>query len=101
LALPAGYVEKVATQDDVVAWREQLQQKDLHFEFFYLGMRRIAGVSEEQFLKRFGFAIPEGIVSALNELAHSGFVIRDGDIIRLSAEGISLADSVFERLAGA
>ena len=101
LALPASYVEKISLQGDVLAWREQLLQKDLHFEFFYLGMRKIAGVSEEQFLKRFGFAIPEGIVSALNELVNSGFVVREGDIIRLSAEGISLADSVFERLAGA
>ncbi len=101
LALPASYVEKISSQGDVLAWREQLPQKDLHFEFFYLGMRKIAGVSEEQFFKRFGFAIPEGIVSALNELVNSGFVVREGDIIRLSAEGISLADSVFERLAGA
>jgi coproporphyrinogen III oxidase-like Fe-S oxidoreductase len=101
LALPAAYVEKINSQGEVLAWREQLLQKELHFEFFYLGMRKIGGVREGQFLKRFGFAIPEGFVSALNELAHSGFVIRDGDIIRLSAEGISLADSVFERLAGA
>jgi oxygen-independent coproporphyrinogen-3 oxidase len=58
LALPAHYIEKIRNYESVVAWREKLEQRDLIFEFFYLGMRRVSGVRRSDFFKRFGVVIP-------------------------------------------
>jgi oxygen-independent coproporphyrinogen-3 oxidase len=100
LALPASYVDGVR-RGAAVSWRESLDREALIFEFFYLGMRRtMLGVSRIAFQNLFTTAIPAGIEQSLDALRHDGFVEFDGDVIRLTDQGIALADSVFERLSG-
>ena len=96
LALPATYM-KVAGSGSSVSWREELSIESLQFEFFYLGLRRLTGVSSREFERLFGVAARSIYGDALTELSGEGFIRDDGDSISLTPTGIALADSVYER----
>ena len=96
LALPTSYM-KAAGTSATVSWREELSQESLHFEFFYLGLRRMAGVSLEAFGKLFGARASTIYGQTLSELANEGFIHMRGDVVTLTSAGIALADSVYER----
>jgi oxygen-independent coproporphyrinogen-3 oxidase len=97
LALPQSYIDGVSIGEST-SWRESLDQKALIFEFFYLGLRLIGGVSQRDFKERFGSEIPAEYTDKLKRLASEGFVEVEGNRIRLTKSGIALADSVFEQL---
>jgi oxygen-independent coproporphyrinogen-3 oxidase len=99
VALPQSYID-AAGSERCVSWRETLEREALEFEFFYLGMRRMGGVTQSQFHERFGAAFPERQMSILRELADEGVVTIDDERACLTSRGIALADSVFERLVG-
>jgi oxygen-independent coproporphyrinogen-3 oxidase len=97
LAQPERYMQ-AAGHDAVVSWRESLDQEALAFEFFYLGLRRTEGVSRARFNEFFGDSIQDRYAEPLSNLKDEGFLEGHGDRIRLTASGIRIADSVFERL---
>lgn len=97
LASPAAYIE-AAQSGSTVSWRETLNPADLMFEFFYLGMRLMCGVTHSEFLRRFGEAMPHVYQEKLDSLLADGNVERVGTNLVLTVKGIALADSVFERL---
>lgn len=96
LALPASYMKAAGTPTSV-SWREELSLESMHFEFFYLGLRRTEGVSLSDFERLFGVSPRSIYGTALQELAAEGFVRDDGDVVSLTSSGIALADSVYER----
>jgi oxygen-independent coproporphyrinogen-3 oxidase len=96
LALPASYMKAAGTPTSV-SWREELSIESIHFEFFYIGLRRTEGVSLSHFERLFGVSARSIYGTALQELAAEGFVRDDGDGISLTSSGIVLADSVYER----
>lgn len=97
LALPDAYMRGVA--DGVpVSWRERLDAAALAFEFFYLGLRMLKGVSVDLFRQRFGSAALEPYEGVISELVDEGFLTLDGDTARLTPRGLLVADSVFERM---
>ena len=96
LAQPAAYM-KGAKEDKVISWREPLTVDSLTFEFFYLGLRRMVGVSLDEFSRRFGGDCLSRYEQVLNDLLIEGFVVRDNGQITLTPQGIALADSVYER----
>jgi oxygen-independent coproporphyrinogen-3 oxidase len=97
LALPTTYMKAAGTAASV-SWREELSIESLQFEFFYLGLRRMDGVSLRDFEKFFGVTSGSIYGDALRELFDEGFIRDDGDRISLTPSGIALADSVYERL---
>lgn len=96
LALPASYMQAAGTPS-TVSWREELSQDSLYFEFFYLGLRRVAGVSLKDFERLFGLSASTLYGEALRELTAEGFIQVVDDIVTLTPPGIALADSVYER----
>ncbi len=96
LAQPGAYT-KGAHEGKVISWREPLTSEALQFEFFYLGMRRIAGVSLDDFSRRFGADSLRRYEGVLKDLISEGFIVQDGGRIALTSQGIALADSVYER----
>jgi len=100
LASPSAY-QKVVGNDSAVSWRETLDVPGLMFEFFYLGLRMMCGVTEEQFKQRFGVELPNSYAERLQQLLRDRYVTCAGDRWILTAAGIALADSVFEQLADA
>lgn len=96
LALPASYMQAAGTPS-TVSWREELSQDSLYFEFFYLGLRRMAGVSLQEFERLCGMSASSLYGDTLRELADEGFIQIVGDVVTLTSAGIALADSVYER----
>lgn len=106
VALPDDYIRRSAAVrkdrpvalEQVASWSERLGVSELIFEFFYLGLRLIEGVSRRGFFERFGCNVPSNIECVLRDLEAEGFILLEGDRIALSGSGVALADSVFERL---
>ena len=96
LALPASYM-KAAGTPQAISWREELSRESLLFEFFYLGLRRMEGVSLKEFERLFTVSARSIYGAALEDLSSEGFVRQDGDQVTLTQRGIALADSVYER----
>jgi len=99
VALPQSYID-AAGSGRCVSWRETLDREALQFEFFYLGMRRLAGVLQSEFCERFGAPFSSQVAYILRQLAAEGFVAMDDERVSLTKSGIAVADSVFERLVG-
>jgi oxygen-independent coproporphyrinogen-3 oxidase len=99
LALPATYMEAAGTER-ATSWRESLSPEALEFEFFYLGLRRLDGVSSSRFEALFGKHPSARYGDVLRDLKSEGLLICQSDRIALTERGIALADSVAERFAG-
>jgi oxygen-independent coproporphyrinogen-3 oxidase len=97
LANPQAYMAAAHTHAPV-AWREALLADDLAFEFFYLGLRKVEGVSRKDFESNFGRPWDDTYGAILNELADEGFLSFSSSGVALTHEGIKLSDSVYERL---
>lgn len=96
LAQPQAYID--GTKDaKMISWRESLAPQALQFEFFYLGLRLMAGVSLQEFHDKFGGEAQERFSKIISELTSEGYVRVDGDVVTLTTDGIALADSVYER----
>lgn len=97
LASPRAYMEAVASASSV-SWRETLDTPALLFEFFYLGLRRIVGVSLADVKVQLGIELPDSYRSEIDRLIAEGFLTRREDVVAFTMKGRALADSVFERL---
>jgi oxygen-independent coproporphyrinogen-3 oxidase len=84
--------------ESTISWCEVLDTSGLMFEFFYLGMRMVCGVTDQEFHHRFGSAMPKAYMQRLKELVQEGYVDRSGKRFALTTRGVAVADSVFERL---
>ena len=96
VALPQRYGKDAGTSR-VISWDEKVEGASLWFEFFYLGLRRIAGVTTSDFQKRFGRSMWDAYGDVIRELEQEGFITIEADRILLTREGVGVADSVFER----
>lgn len=71
-----------------------LTQKDLEAECMILGLRMTDGVEEAAFVRRFGHAIDTSYGDTLRRYEQMGLLIRENGRIRLSAEGVSVSNTV-------
>lgn len=96
LALPDSYM-KAVVDSSAISWRERISSQSLKFEFFYVGLRMMRGVSKAEFCARFGEALDAVYGDVVTELAREGYLEVSADRIWLTKRGILVADSVFER----
>jgi len=66
-------------------------------EDFFLGLRLTCGVNLSQLSANFGKKVVEDYTNAIAELVRDGLMQRDGDFIRLTAQGRLLSNEVFEK----
>jgi len=98
-AVPTDYMRH-AGSSSVVSWRDQLSERDLMFEFFFLGLRRVRGVEMELFERRFSRVELDRYAAVIDGLVKDGLLDRLGGALRLTDRGMLLSDSVFEVLCG-
>jgi len=82
-------------------WQESYEQLDRDMamaEFLILGLRLLDGIAEDEFARTFGATLDD-VAPALPALTANGFLARDGGKVRLTAQGLMLADSVITRVA--
>lgn len=70
----------------------RLRRKDEMEEFMFLGLRKINGVSEDDFYKSFRVSIDEIYQDKIEKLIKEGLLVREEDRIRLTDRGIDLSN---------
>ena len=74
---------------------EKLTEKDCMEEYMFLGLRRMKGVSVKYFDRVFSASMEEVYGRVLRKYERMGLLLREGDRIRLSEEGIDVSDYIF------
>lgn len=70
----------------------RLRRKDEMEEFMFLGLRKIKGVSEQDFYKSFKVSMDEEYKDNIENLIKEGLLVREEDRIRLTDQGIDLSN---------
>lgn len=70
----------------------RLSRKDEMEEFMFLGLRKIKGVSEQDFYKSFKVSMDEIYKESIENLIKEGLLVREEDRIRLTDRGIDLSN---------
>lgn len=70
----------------------RLRRKDEMEEFMFLGLRKIKGVSEQDFYKSFKVSMDEEYKDNIENLIKEGLLVREGERIRLTDRGIDLSN---------
>lgn len=90
------YVRSLETGVSPVRSETRLSSRDLAAEALMLGLRLRDGIDRESFVRRWG-ASPESLFSeGLRLAAGNGWILRDGDRIRLTEEGVLFSDELFQ-----
>jgi oxygen-independent coproporphyrinogen-3 oxidase len=66
-------------------------------ESFFLGLRLNRGVNLHQLAENFGEAVIEKRRAVIDELVSDRLLLREGDVVRLTARGRLLSNEVFQR----
>ncbi len=74
---------------------QELSIEDKYAEFMFLGMRKISGISERDFLETFGVSVYSIYGDCLRKHERAGLLSIDNGNIRLSDEGVYLSNIVF------
>ena len=79
------------------SWHEEIEllsEKDLMEEFMFLGLRLKKGISEQEFMEKFGKTVEEVYQKVLNRLTEEGVLEQKDGRIRLSEKGTDVANYV-------
>ena len=87
LAAPEGL-------DSIRAESRRLTEADKMEEFMFLGLRMVNGVSETEFLQRFGRTMDNVYGRVLDKYVENGLIIREGYRYRLSERGMDISNTV-------
>ncbi|WP_411683053.1 radical SAM family heme chaperone HemW [Clostridium thailandense] len=88
------YINDINTNRELKLDVHKNSIKDDMEEFMFMGLRKIEGVSENEFNKRFRkdiFSVYEGV---LKKYIGNGMMIREGDKLFLSRRGIEVSNSI-------
>ena len=72
----------------------RLTEADKMEEFMFLGLRMVKGVSETEFLQRFGRSMDNVYGRVLDKYVENGLIIREGYRYRLSERGMDISNTV-------
>ena len=72
----------------------RLTEADKMEEFMFLGLRMVKGVSETEFLQRFGRSMDNVYGRVLDKYVKNGLIIREGYRYRLSERGMDISNTV-------
>ena len=90
-----AYMEDIEAGRDVRREIERLVETEQMEEFMILGLRRMCGVSREEFKNRFGKPMEIVYGSALKKLQKQGLITIEEDIVALTELGIDVSNQVF------
>lgn len=79
---------------------EELTPEQRKFEFAFLGLRQNRGVNLLEFERKFRVPFARAFNGLVREMENEGLLVREGDFLRLSKEGIFLCDEICACLEG-
>jgi oxygen-independent coproporphyrinogen III oxidase len=93
-----SYLKSVLGGESPVAEREELAAEERARELLVFGLRRLDGVSRQEFRQRTGLEIEELIAVALEKFVGLGLLANAGDRIRLTREGLFVSDAMWPEM---
>lgn len=91
---PRRYIEKALKRGEVKTVVETLTRTQAMGEFVFLGLRQLQGFAPSAFAERFGVGFDEQFPHVA-DLMSEGLLIVDAGRIRLSSQGLLIADTIF------
>ena len=88
-------MEDIEAGRDVRREIERLVETEQMEEFMILGLRRMCGVSRNEFKNRFGKSMEIVYGTALKKLQKQGLITVEDDIVALTELGIDVSNQVF------
>lgn len=98
VALPNRYMRDANAQGHAEAWRDSLTLSSAIFDFMYLGLRKVSGVSCSEFLQRFGISLGEAYPAQIEIFIEGGLAVVEGDMLQLTSKGLMILDSILADL---
>lgn len=92
------YVRRLLAGESVRQFEEQLDPEARAREALIMCLRRIDGVSREEFRQRTGFDLDGLCGGQLAWLQEIGMIAFDGERVRLTPQGVFVSDAVFAEL---
>lgn len=89
-----GWLARMERGESPVADAEELEPVHRAHELIYLGLRRLRGIRRDVFHQRTGQTLDDLVGTAIADNVRRGWLIDDGDSIRLSRDGRFVADRV-------
>ena len=92
-----GRYQQTSFMPETDSWHEEIEllsEKDLMEEFMFLGLRLKKGISEQEFMEKFGMTVEEVYQKVLNRLTEEGVLEQKNGRIRLSEKGTDVANYV-------
>jgi oxygen-independent coproporphyrinogen III oxidase len=99
-AAPDKYMLEAVSSGRAEAEQEVLSLREAMFEFFFLGLRKCAGVNLKDFERRFCAEAEAVYPQTIELLTQGGFAALEGCYFSLTPKGMLVADSVMESFAG-
>lgn len=94
----AVYLEYADDLQQIEVGKELLSITEQMEEFFFLGLRKMQGVSLDEFEQIFGVPAKERYGEAMMRLCQEGLLEETEGILRLTAKGIDVSNYVFAEL---
>lgn len=91
-----AYISRCNAGESVVSQSETLDPESRARETAMLQLRRLQGIDRSEFLMRTGYAIDQLFGDQLQHFVEIGFLADDGSNIRLTREGLPLADGILQ-----
>ena len=89
------YIELVEKGQIPVIEDIEVTREDEMAEYMFLGLRLLKGVSDQEFVYRFGVSMLEVYKAQIDKLNKAGLVRLDGETVKLTSKGLDLANIVF------
>ncbi|MGQ3683790.1 MAG: radical SAM family heme chaperone HemW [Candidatus Loosdrechtia sp.] len=79
---------------DIKSFRESLPPDRLASETVIMSLRLRQGISNTDFIERFGYTLDDRFGDTIHKLIHDGFINYDNERLKLTEKGLFVADSV-------
>ena len=90
-----GYLTVAGNSEVRICNRERIGEKDAMEEYMFLGLRRMCGVSKQEFQQRFGKAMESVYEKKIENLQEKGLLFVEEDRVALTEYGIDVSNYVF------
>lgn len=89
-----AYIEKINNNGSAIVEKNKNSTKDDMEEFMFMGLRKITGISKNEFVKRFKSDIHSVYDKVIIKYVSAGFMVENEDNIYLTYEGIELSNTI-------
>ncbi len=92
------YIKRIKAGQDAVQQRETLSQEQRIRERVVFGLRRMEGIHLRNLTVEFGFNIEPMFQPHLDQFIEAGWLERNGELLRLTRDGLVISDSLWPSL---